>query len=66
MGQKLRRVFGVHQWPSYFLVDREGLVRALYTGELASTGPTAHEVEEAIAVLLSEPAANLADPTLAP
>ena len=66
VGKKLRRAFGVRQWPSYFLVDREGLVRALYTGELTPTGPTAREVDAAIAVLLSEPAANLADPTLAP
>jgi len=66
VGQTLRRAFGVRQWPSYFLVDREGLVRALYTGELAPTGPTAQEVAEAISLLLSEPAANLADPTLVP
>lgn len=66
VGQKLRRAFGVRQWPSYFLVDREGLVRALYTGELAPSSPTAREVEGAIAVLLSERPANLADPTLVP
>jgi len=66
VGQKLRRAFGVRQWPSYFLIDREGLVRALYTGELTPTGPSAREVEGAIAVLLSEHPANLADPTLVP
>ena len=66
VGQKLRRAFGVRQWPSYFLIDREGLVRALYAGELVPTGPTAREVEGAIAVLLSERPANLTDPTLVP
>ncbi|MSQ67625.1 MAG: hypothetical protein EXR83_05460 [Gammaproteobacteria bacterium] len=66
LGQKLRRAFGVHQWPSYFLVDRNGLVRALYAGELAATGPIEREVEAAIAVLLSERTENLDDPALAP
>jgi len=41
-------------WPSYFLVDKLGQVRANFIGETHKGDPQAIEIEEMIAKLLAE------------
>lgn len=41
-------------WPSYYLVDKKGQVRANYIGETHKGDPQAFQIEEMIAKLLAE------------
>jgi thiol-disulfide isomerase/thioredoxin len=43
-------------WPSYFLIDKQGRVRGVYSGETHEGDDRAREIERAIEALLAEPA----------
>lgn len=41
-------------WPSFYLIDKNGKVRAVYVGEMHEGGKQAERVEQQIEVLLAE------------
>ncbi len=41
-------------WPSFYLIDKTGMVRAVYVGEMREGGDQANRVEAQIEALLSE------------
>ena len=43
-------------WPAFYLIDRQGLLRALFVGETHGGDAQAREVEAQITALLAEPA----------
>lgn len=49
------RAFGNRYWPAFYLVDRNGRVRALFAGETHAGDPQAVAIEAAVGALLAEP-----------
>lgn len=54
---RIWRAFGNRYWPAFYLVDRNGRVRALFAGETHAGDRQALAIEAAITALLAEPAA---------
>ncbi len=49
------RAFENQYWPAYYLVDRQGRVRARFVGETHAGDDQAQQIEAAITALLAEP-----------
>jgi thiol-disulfide isomerase/thioredoxin len=43
-------------WPAYYIIDRQGVIRAAYAGETHEGDAQAREIEKVIELLLAEPA----------
>jgi hypothetical protein len=41
-------------WPAYYLIDKQGVIRAAYAGETHEGDDQAHEIEQVIEALLAE------------
>ena len=41
-------------WPSFYLIDKQGMIRATFVGRTNSGSPQAHRIEQAIDGLLAE------------
>ncbi len=52
------KALGNRYWPTYYLVDKRGRLRARFIGETHAGTDRARRVEEAIEVLLAEPGAE--------
>ncbi|MFQ5935605.1 MAG: redoxin family protein [Acidiferrobacterales bacterium] len=50
------RAMGNRYWPAFYLIDKQGHVRAVYVGETHAGDRQAESIEHHIAELLSEPA----------
>jgi len=48
------RAIGNRYWPTFYLVDKQGRIRAHYIGETHAGDPQAKEIEQQIAKLLTE------------
>lgn len=53
---RIWRAFGNRYWPAFYLLDRDGRIRALFVGETHAGDRQAIAIEEAITALLAEPA----------
>jgi thiol-disulfide isomerase/thioredoxin len=49
------RAFRNRYWPAFYLIDKQGRVRALYVGETHSGDSQARRIEQEIEALLAEP-----------
>ena len=48
------RALGNRYWPTYYLIDKQGQIRATFVGETHANTPRAKKIEDAIALLLAE------------
>lgn len=53
---------GNRYWPAWYLLDREGRVRAVHAGEVHAGDPRARRIEADIEALLAEPVASVNAP----
>lgn len=44
-----------HYWPAYYLIDKQGAIRAAYAGEIHDGDAQAQEIERVLTELLAEP-----------
>lgn len=42
-------------WPAYYIIDRQGVIRAVYAGETHAGDAQAREIESVLEMLLQEP-----------
>lgn len=49
------RALGNRYWPAFYIVDKQGLIRAVYAGETHPDTPRAKAIEATIEKLLAEP-----------
>jgi thiol-disulfide isomerase/thioredoxin len=52
------RALGNRYWPAYYLIDKQGLIRATYVGETHAGDTRAMAIEKKLQELLAEPAAR--------